>query len=235
MLASAMSAPRRPTVDTAVEQYFGMQPGMDRLNLLPRHDRKQGWIAPNMVYQLARAMMSPGVAAQGGDVSPEDAVNFGGNLVGAGIGASAAVPVKGHGIVGMAVKSERGGPPPGLLKRGLKGEPGYVYHATSMERLADIADSGKLKTHKPHEFTDQDMWPDGGLERRAYFGESPENLYSFAPEEGKPTALRVKKDAAPFKKESYTGDVFSQKPIAAKDIEYLGDDGAWHPLSKAKK
>ena len=97
MLASAMSAPRRPTVDTAVEQYFGMQPGMDRLNLLPRHDRKQGWIAPNMVYQLARAMVSPGVAAQGGDVSPEDAVNFGGMVGSGGIAASAVAPVKGPG------------------------------------------------------------------------------------------------------------------------------------------
>lgn len=86
-----MSAPRRPTVDTAVEQYFGMQPGMDRLNLLPRHDRKQGWIAPNMVYQLARAMVSPGVAAHGGDVSPEDAVNFAGNVSLGSFGASAAM------------------------------------------------------------------------------------------------------------------------------------------------
>lgn len=44
-----------------------------------------------MVYQLARAMVSPGVAAQGGDVSPEDAVNFAGNVSLGGIGASAAM------------------------------------------------------------------------------------------------------------------------------------------------
>lgn len=91
MLATAMQAPRRPTVDTAVEQYFGMKPGMDRLNLLPRHDSKQGWVAPNMVYQLARAMVSPGVAAHGGDVSPEDAVNFAGNVSLGSFGASAAM------------------------------------------------------------------------------------------------------------------------------------------------
>lgn len=80
---------------------FGMQPNMDRLNMLPRYDRKQGLIAPNALYQLARALVSPGVAAQGGYVSEEDAVNFGGNLVGAGLGASAAT--KGNGrTLGMA-------------------------------------------------------------------------------------------------------------------------------------
>jgi hypothetical protein len=67
-------------VDNAVMEAFGMQPGMDRLNLLPRHDKKQGWIAPNALYQLARALVSPGVAAHGGYVSPEDGVNFAGNV-----------------------------------------------------------------------------------------------------------------------------------------------------------
>jgi hypothetical protein len=71
---------RAPTVDNAVMEAFGMQPGMDRLNLLPRHDKKQGWIAPNALYQLARALVSPGVAAHGGYVSPEDGVNFAGNV-----------------------------------------------------------------------------------------------------------------------------------------------------------
>src|SRR5574343_180476 len=78
-----------PTVDNAVYEQFGMQPGMDRLNLLPRHDAKLGWIAPNALYQIARALVSPSVAAQGGNVSPEDAVNFGGVVGSGGIGASA--------------------------------------------------------------------------------------------------------------------------------------------------
>jgi hypothetical protein len=87
---------------------FGMQPGMDRLNLLPRHDKKRGWIAPNALYQLARAVVSPGVAAKGGSVSEEDGINFGGNLVGTGLGASALVPTRGKGIMGMAVKPDYG-------------------------------------------------------------------------------------------------------------------------------
>jgi hypothetical protein len=73
-------ARRAVSVDQAVQDAFGMQPNMDRLNLLPRHDRKQGWIAPSVLYQLARAAVSPGVAAQGGYVSEEDAVNFAGNV-----------------------------------------------------------------------------------------------------------------------------------------------------------
>src|SRR5574343_1029327 len=88
-LASAMRG--RPTVDQAVQDTFGMQPGMDRLNLLPRYSKAEGWVAPEMVYQLARAMVSPGVAAQGGDVSPQDALNFAGNVSLGGIGASAAM------------------------------------------------------------------------------------------------------------------------------------------------
>lgn len=92
-----------PTIDERVQQLFGMQPNMDRLNLLPRHDSKQGWIAPSILYQLARAAVAPGVAAQGGDVSPEDAVNFAGNLAGGALGASAVKPVQGAGVIGQTV------------------------------------------------------------------------------------------------------------------------------------
>jgi hypothetical protein len=94
----------RPSVDNAVAEMFGMQPGMDRLNLLPRHDKRQGWIAPNALYQLARAAVAPGVAARGGDVSPEDALNFAGNVSLGSYAASRALPPKGPGkTVGMNV------------------------------------------------------------------------------------------------------------------------------------
>ena len=57
---------------------------------------------------------------------------------------------------------------------------GYAYHVTNEERLHDIAASGKLNTHKPGDFTDQDSWPDGSMAKRAYFGSKP--LTHFAPE-----------------------------------------------------
>jgi hypothetical protein len=90
---------QRPTVDNAVYKAFGMQPNMDRLNLLPRKDPRQGWIAPNLLYQMARAVVAPGVAAHGGDVSPEDALNFAGNVSLGGIGVSSAMknPAPGSG------------------------------------------------------------------------------------------------------------------------------------------
>lgn len=106
----------------------------------------------------------------------------------------------------------------------------YVYHATNTERADEIAASGKIKTYKAHEFTDQNMWPDGSVEKRNYFSNS--NPWQFAPVEGSPTLLRVKKSDHPFKKES-TGDIYSTKPIPASKIEYLSEDGSWQPLLKS--
>jgi hypothetical protein len=111
-------------------------------------------------------------------------------------------------------------------------DPGYVYHATNSERAADIAESGKLKTHKPHEFTDQDVWPDQSTEKRNYFTPTAEHTWQFAPEEGKPTLLRIKRDAHAFKTES-TGDLYSTKPVSASKIEILTEEG-WKPLLAAE-
>jgi hypothetical protein len=80
-----------PSIDEAVRNAFGMQPNMNRLNLLPRYNERDGLVAPNALYQLARAMVAPGVAAQGGYVSEEDAINFAGNVSLGGLGASAAM------------------------------------------------------------------------------------------------------------------------------------------------
>jgi len=111
-------------------------------------------------------------------------------------------------------------------------EPGYVYHATNTERAQHIAESGKLKTHKPHEFTDQSEWPDRSVERRNYFTPTAEHTWQFAPEEGTPTLLRIKKDAHAFKTES-TGDLYSTKPVPASKIEVLTKEG-WKPLLEAE-
>ncbi len=108
-----------------------------------------------------------------------------------------------------------------------KSEDGYVYHATNVENAANIA-QGKLETHKPWEFTDQGAWPDGATEKRTYWSEKADNVWQFAPEDGAPVILRAKKTDA-FTSES-TGDIFTRKPVDAKDIEILGEDGQWHPL-----
>jgi hypothetical protein len=91
------------TVDQAVQETFGLLPNQDRLNVLPRYSRKDGWVAPDMVYQLAKMAVTPGVAAKGGLISQDDSMNFGMSLLGSGLGASAVKPVGGRGILGSTV------------------------------------------------------------------------------------------------------------------------------------
>ena len=111
----------------------------------------------------------------------------------------------------------------------VESDPNYVYHATNVERANDIAEGGKLNTHKPHEFTDQEVWPDGKTEKRNYFTSDAKNTWQFAPEEGKPVLLRVKKEDHPFKRE-ITGDIYSTKPVDASKIEYLNSNNQWTTL-----
>ena len=117
----------------------------------------------------------------------------------------------------------------GKLPPSMAGEPGYRYHVTNTERAFDIARSGRVKTHKPWKYTDQGAWPDRTTEPRSYWSEKP--LGDFAPEEGVPTAIRVRADAAPFVRES-TGDWFLRKPLRTAAVEVLGEDGQWHPISE---
>ena len=116
---------------------------------------------------------------------------------------------------------------PAKLLPKLKSEAGYAYHATNTDNLYDIANSGKLQTHKPDYGTDQVVWPDGRAEKRSYFIEKGEHAYQFAPMEGQSAVLRVKKGG--LLRES-TGDLYSKKPIASKHLEYLGEDEVWHPV-----
>jgi hypothetical protein len=105
-------------------------------------------------------------------------------------------------------------------------EPNYVYHATNVERAADIAREG-LKPHRPWKFTDQRTWPDGGTETRVYFTPNAGVAWGFAPEEGRPVLLRVPKFVA--QSGDGTGDRFSRKRVPAAYIEILTTEG-WVPL-----
>lgn len=84
---------------------------------------------------------------------------------------------------------------PATHEAGVKSDEGYAYHSTNAERLHDVAQSGKLNTHKPSHGTDQSAWPDGATEKRAYFSHSPDIARSFSPEEGRAVLLRAKRDA----------------------------------------
>ena len=112
--------------------------------------------------------------------------------------------------------------------RALKAEPGYVYHATNWDRANEIAETEKLRPHGPSYGTDQNVWPDGGVEKRSYWSRDPGVVWQFAPEGGAPVILRAKETSERFKRES-TGDIFSRKPVPAEELEILTKDG-WKPF-----
>jgi hypothetical protein len=94
---------------------------------------------------------------------------------------------------------------------------------------------GALRRHRPHEFTDQQVWPDGSTERRNYFTPTAEHTWQFAPEEGNPVLLRMQREGHPIRSESGTGDLYSTKDVPAKRLEALiegGEGGSWTPLHK---
>lgn len=122
---------------------------------------------------------------------------------------------------------------PARLERGLTGDAGYAYHATNIENLHDIARAGKLKTFGPSHGTDQSMWPDRSVEKRAYFSATPENSYQFAPEDGQAVVVRTRRDGRIFTES--TGDLFARKPISADALEFLGQDQQWYPIQALKE
>jgi hypothetical protein len=106
----------------------------------------------------------------------------------------------------------------------------YFYHVTNKDRVYDIINDEFLKTYKPWNFTDQNVWPDGSIEKRSYFTETPA-IY-FAPPEGEPVILRVKSSVAPFKRES-TGDYYLTKSLHINALEIKIDD-EWVSLNDFK-
>lgn len=109
---------------------------------------------------------------------------------------------------------------------------GYLYHATNLERAREIA-GGELRPHEPWDFTDQDAWPDGATEPRSYFSPRADMVHHFAPDEGEPVVLRARRDAAPFRSERHTGDIYSNQPVRAGDLEIMGEGNLWVPLAQA--
>lgn len=102
---------QQPTVTSETARVFGMQPREDRLSILPRYSRETGLVAPEMLYEAARAFVSPSVAARGYEVAPEDAINTALNFTGAGIGTSKAMRnPTGEGGFDIAMNAYHGSP-----------------------------------------------------------------------------------------------------------------------------
>jgi hypothetical protein len=111
----------------------------------------------------------------------------------------------------------------------LPDEPGYMYHATNLERARPIGKEG-IAVHRPDWGTDQDVWPDGSKQLRSYWSPRASNVWQFAPEEGAPVVLRTPKEAHPFKAEG-TGDFYATKPVPPEKVEILTKDG-WTPIQE---
>lgn len=62
-------------VERQTQNVFGMVPMDERLSILPRYSSTQGLIAPQFIYELAKAVSTPITAMRGQQVSPEEALN----------------------------------------------------------------------------------------------------------------------------------------------------------------
>lgn len=120
-------------VERNVEQAFGMKPGLNRGSILPFHTDAQGdnhWAAPQFVYDAAKALVTPGTAAQTGQLSVDDYMNF---LFGVGAGGLAAPRPKGP------VVTSGGGQPPrfGVIQGGASA-PKTKTPAKPLQRQAEV-------------------------------------------------------------------------------------------------
>ena len=102
-------------VEQEVYQMTGMEPGLNRAGILPivgsRKEGNLGFGAPQFLYDAAKAAVSPGVAAQGKNVSIDDVLNTAMTFTGGSLGASQiAGPAAEAGtqMLGMAVKNKGG-------------------------------------------------------------------------------------------------------------------------------
>ena len=122
------------------------------------------------------------------------------------------------------------------VRSGRIGSPGYAYHATSADNLESIANEG-LRTHLPGDFTDQVRWPDGHTGTRNYFTPTAENTWQFAPAEGQPVLLRIRRlddEGKPSLKlhlEAGTSDLYGRDTAKPQFLEVLGKDGKWVPIT----
>lgn len=150
-----------------------------------------------------------------------------------GVGAGLIMVAVGAAFVWAALRIKPGlrANPPLAPTSLLTSEKGWLYHATNEENAWEILRTGRLLTHKPWDFTDQDSWPDGKLGNRAYFSKTAASVWSFAPEHGKGVVLRTRATKQ-FKKELVgIEDYYTTEPVPVSALEILTDRG-WLPLSE---
>jgi len=98
--------PKKPLtlLERDVYNTFGMLPDEDRLNILPRYKKDKGIIAPEIIYDLVKAIQSPRTSMHS-ELGLEDALNFALNTMGGSSVASAPQEALQMGMAKNALKS----------------------------------------------------------------------------------------------------------------------------------
>ena len=76
-------------LEEKTEEVFGLTPDANRPNILPmpykQEDGSRQLTAPTWLYEAAKAVVAPGFATEGGQLTEEDVINFGLTFTGAGV------------------------------------------------------------------------------------------------------------------------------------------------------
>ena len=155
-MAGGGKTPKSMTpLEQDVYNTFGMLPNEDRLSILPRYKKGEGFIAPEMLYELAKAIQAPSTSMRA-ELSPEDAFNVALNTMGG---------------------SSVGSAPRGALQMGAAGKPPRMSKAQAIEAgLYHPVGAGKKLARPVHEveFT---RVPDPNMPMAPEIKITPEDLY----------------------------------------------------------
>lgn len=105
------------TLGQRTQNLFGLDPNVERPSIIPTPDKVNGkidwssWTAPDWFAGLAGAVATPGYAASGNQITPEQAVNFATNFMGSGVASSSAMKAPtGQGGKDLAMNAYHGSP-----------------------------------------------------------------------------------------------------------------------------
>lgn len=132
--------------------------------------------------------------------------------------AAKAVPAAAHVTQAVAPHVSRGQDFVGSLPD-LAREPGYVYHRASATSFNQISKTG-LRPSKPA----------GDNPRGVYFANEPIQAQGLAQKRGG-IYFRVKREDLPKLKEGAFGESRVPHSVPRQNVEYLGEDGKWHPVA----
>ena len=103
----------------------------------------------------------------------------------------------------------------------------FVYHVSDIRYGESIGENG-LHPRRPAQ-----QWEDGSTEPRLYFTESPERGAGLSSRSRNLSIYRMKRGQQGATSEgAFEGEFFTRDSIPPTAIEYLGEDGNWHVISK---